>query len=87
MSYVSTTDVVSFQAGAMSILRNNGNANFGRPANTLLFGAGCHECVLLKIEVNEPSRTNRTHIASMVQDDLHSLQQNCRHAMFHQNQQ
>ena len=40
VSYVSTTDEVSFQTGENAILSNDGNAGLvGPDANTLLFGA------------------------------------------------
>ena len=82
-----STDVVSFQTGARSILSDGGNAGLGRPdAKTLLSGVGGHEYVLLNTEANELSRTN--HIARRAaHDELSDLQQNARLAMFHQHQE
>ena len=50
------TDVVSVQTSERSILSSGG---LERPGpNTLFFGAGGHDYVLLDIEVDELSRTN-----------------------------
>ena len=57
MSDIPTADVVSFQTGARSILRNGGNADLERPrASQVFFGSGGRRCVLLNIEVNELSQ-------------------------------
>ena len=56
----SPTDVVSFQSGNGLILSNGENAGSAGPgAISFIFGAGGHENVLLSIEANESSRTNR----------------------------
>ena len=83
MSDVSTTDVVSFQTSDRSILSNDENAGWERPdANTSIFGAGGHEHVLLKVEVNELSRTNRR-TRRMARNDISGMEQTSRLALFH----
>ena len=79
MSDVSTTGVVSFHTDNRSIF----SYGSGRPdANSLLFGAGGHEHILLSIEVNELSLTSRV-IRKVAQDELSAMEQS-RVALFHQ---
>ena len=74
MSDISTT-------GDRSILSYGEGARSRRPdPNTLLFGAVGHEYILLNIEVNELSRTNRKTLR-MAQDELSAMEQSIRLAV------
>ena len=79
--------VVSSQTREKSILSCGENAGSGRPdANTLLFGAGGHEHVLPKIEVNELRRASRI-TRRVAHTEKSAMEQNTRLALFHQNEQ